>query len=153
MHSQYHSRHNLTHQNPKPINPQKLILSKKNNQQFPNIKKKKKKIRSDQIYYGRSRSEQGWEGGPLLCDRCDSTIGATGWLGLARHELGERESKQRERKRAVKRPVWLGVAQDGWGWLGTMRKRADSEREREREQRKRVDSERERERKQRLNKE
>ena len=42
----------------------------------------------------------GW---PLLCDRCD---------GLARHELGERESKQRERKRAEKRPVWLGVAWD-----------------------------------------
>jgi hypothetical protein len=74
-----------------------------------------------------------------LYDRC------AGWLGLAGHELGERESKQRERKRVVKRPVWLGVAQDGWGWLGTMRKRADSEREREREKESRQ-RERERER-------
>ena len=71
---------------------------------------------------------QGWEGGPLLCDRCRDgrvglccAIGATGWLGLA----------GQERKRAEKRPVWLGVAGGGWGWLGTVRKRADSERERE----------------------
>jgi hypothetical protein len=45
-------------------------------------------------------------------DRCDSAIGVTGWLGLAGHELGERESEQREKKRAEKRPVWLGVARD-----------------------------------------
>uniref|UniRef100_A0A2N9GMM5 Uncharacterized protein n=1 Tax=Fagus sylvatica TaxID=28930 RepID=A0A2N9GMM5_FAGSY len=54
--------------------------------------------------------------------RCDGGIGATAWLGLAGHELGERESEQRERKRAENRPgCW------GWlGWLGTVRKRAET---------------------------
>ena len=38
-----------------------------------------------------------------------------GWLGLARlarHELGERESDQRERKRVENGQAWLGVARD-----------------------------------------
>ncbi len=49
------------------------------------------------------------------------------WLGLAGHELGERESEQKERKRAENRPgCW------GWlGWLRTVRKRVETVRERE----------------------
>jgi hypothetical protein len=45
-------------------------------------------------------------GSVRLCDRCDGVA----WL--ARHELGERESEQRERKRVENGQVWLGVAQD-----------------------------------------
>ena len=41
-----------------------------------------------------------------LCDRCD------GLARLAGHELGERESEQKERKRAENGQAWLGVARD-----------------------------------------
>ena len=56
--------------------------------------------------------------------RLNGGIGATlrSVLRLAGHDLGERESEQR-------RGVWLGVT--SWGWLGKVRKRVDSERERE----------------------
>ena len=45
-------------------------------------------------------------------------IGATRWLGVVGHELGERESEQRERKSREQRterahmPVWLGRSWD-----------------------------------------
>ena len=52
---------------------------------------------------------------------CDGGIGASreidamGWLGLAGHELGERESEQREKKREQR--LGRGVG-GGSGWLG-----------------------------------
>ena len=48
---------------------------------------------------------------------------SSGWLGT----IWAREKASREREREQRRGVWLGVT--GWGWLGTVRKRADSERE------------------------
>jgi hypothetical protein len=75
-------------------------------------------------------------GGPLLCDRwlrCDGGIGASReigetvrrggsvWLGLAGHELGERESeREKEREQRLGRGArggsgWLGVAGGGSG--------------------------------------
>ena len=58
---------------------------------------------------GSVRRSDGGIGGPLRSV-----------LGLAGHDLGERESEQRERKRAENRPGCLG-----WlGWLRTVRERA-----------------------------
>jgi hypothetical protein len=81
------------------------------------------------VYRGRSRSE---EGGPLLCDRCDGVAkGGPGWLG-------ERESEQREKKRAEKKnreraqAVWLGVARVA---VGRVRREQRAETVRKREQR------------------
>ena len=78
--------------------------------------------------------------GPLLCDRCDGGIdasreigetvrrGGSVWLGLAGHELGERESEHREKEREQRLGRGAGV---GWVARGSKEKRADSE-ERER---------------------
>ncbi len=65
-----------------------------------------------------------WPFAVRLVRRWDWCDGANGWLGLAGHELGERENEQREREREQRR------GRCGWGWLGTVRKRADSEKER-----------------------
>jgi hypothetical protein len=57
-------------------------------------------------------------GSVRLCDRC------SGWLGT----IWVTEKVSIEREREQRRGVWLGVT--SWGWLGTVRKRANSERER-----------------------
>ncbi len=68
-------------------------------------------------------------------------IGATGWLGVAEGGpgwLGERESEQREKKRAEKKnreraqAVWLGVARVA---VGRVRREQRAETVRKREQR------------------
>ena len=55
-----------------------------------------------QIGAGFGETERRCDGVVVLCDQC------SGWLALAGHDLGERESEHKERKRAEKRR--------GWGW-------------------------------------
>ena len=89
---------------PKKINKSQILNEKKK-------KKKEREIRSDQDHDQiRSRFDPeigaGMLGGPLRWLRCDGD----GGFGASR-EIDERESE---------------VARGGWGWLGTVRKRAES---------------------------
>ena len=96
--------HHRKHHNPK------LAITKPNSSRSGILKKKTK-----------TKTKK-----PSSCDRCDKGISATlrsvrqggsGWLGTSWGR--EKASREREREQRTGR--------HGWGWLGTVRKRAESE--------------------------